>query len=135
MIIFCSICLVIIIILTFLCKGLWTKILTANLAATVMIILIGLVALQTEISYYYDIAFALTLLSFIGTQFFIRLLSGNGWCYVWNDYSFYWFIYLSFRDFLFCCLQGFLDKIACHIYHRQLWISNSYAGSYYKTWI
>jgi len=58
--------------------GLWNKILASNIASTLVIISIVLAAVVTDISMYLDVAVAVALLGFIGTQLFARFLSGKG---------------------------------------------------------
>ena len=77
MIFFATFCFVVSLIIIFLQKGLWEKILATNITVSLVIILIVLVGLKTGISYYLDIAFAFGLLSFIGTQFFARFLAAR----------------------------------------------------------
>lgn len=67
-----------IVLATIRASGLWNRMLAANLAVTVVVAAIVLVALETGASMYLDIAFAFALLGFIGTLFFARFLSGRG---------------------------------------------------------
>ena len=75
MMLFAVVCLVLSVGSIFLAKGLWKRVLASNIAVSLIVMIIILIGLESQISYYLDIALAFALLSFIGTQFFARFLS------------------------------------------------------------
>lgn len=77
MIVFATLCLGLAVLALFRADGVWKKILASNIVVSLLVMVIVLVALETGISYYLDIAYAFALLSFIGTQFFARFLRGK----------------------------------------------------------
>lgn len=78
MIILAAVVAFIMLIVTLSMKELWNKILAANILTTLIVILIVLVSIETNNNSYLDIAITFALLGFLGTQFFVRFLSGRG---------------------------------------------------------